>query len=276
MPELPEVETTGRGIAARLLNQRISRIEQKRDALRHSLPANLSTKLAGRTITAVERRAKYLLLRLDNGYSILLHLGMSGRLVIRDHDDGTRDRHDHLVFLFENGAVMRFHDARRFGMLDLVKTGEESEHRLLRHLGPEPLDRAFTAKELGKRLVGKKVAIKLALMDQSVVAGIGNIYACEALYAAGISPLRPAGGLTAHELDALVPAIKAVLKSAIKAGGSSLRDYVQASGELGYFQTRFAVYDREGQSCPRCRKCPGIKRITQGGRSTFWCEKQQR
>lgn len=279
MPELPEVETTGRGIAARLLNQRIIRLEQRRRDLRFPLPKNLAQKLEGRTLLAVTRRAKYLLLRLDGGSSLLLHLGMSGRMVIADSDDGQRDRHDHVVFTFGNGAVMRFNDARRFGMLDLVKTGEEHKHRLLAHIGPEPLDKAFTAKVLQERLRGRKAAIKLALLDQGVVAGIGNIYACEALYDAGINPNTEAGKVPPDKLALLVPAIKKVLKAALKDGGSSLRDYVQASGELGYFQTRFAVYDREGQPCPKCRHsgatCKGVLRFTQGGRSTFWCPAQQ-
>ena len=279
MPELPEVETTGRGIAAKLLNLRITKLEQHRRDLRFALPKNLASKLEGRQLVAVERRAKYLLLRLDDGYSLLLHLGMSGRMVIADADDGTRGKHDHVVFVFENGAVMRFNDARRFGMLDLVKTGEEHKHKLLAHIGPEPLDKAFTAKVLQERLAGRKTAIKLALLDQTVVAGIGNIYACEALYDAGINPNKEAGKVSADKLALLVPAIKKVLKAALKDGGSSLRDYVQTSGELGYFQTRFAVYDREGQPCPKCRAakitCTGVLRFTQGGRSTFWCAAQQ-
>lgn len=280
MPELPEVETTGRGIAAKLLGQTITRVEQRRKDLRQPMPRNLPALLEGRRLIAVERRAKYLLLRLDDGCSVLLHLGMSGRMVIAEHDDGTRDKHDHVVFSFGNGAVMRFNDARRFGMLDVVKTGAENQHKLLKHIGPEPLDSAFTAKVLAERLAGKKVAIKLALLDQRVVAGIGNIYACEALYDAGINPQKPAGKVSADKLALLVPAIKKVLKAALKDGGSSLRDYRQASGELGYFQTRFAVYDREGQPCPKCVKscktCPGVQRFTQGGRSTFWCPQQQR
>lgn len=275
MPELPEVETTGRGIARQLLGQRIVKLEQHRRDLRHPLPPNLARQVEGRKLIAVDRRAKYLLLRLDDGQSILLHLGMSGRMVISKKDDGTRDKHDHIVFIFGNGAVMRFNDARRFGMLDLVKTGEENSHKLLKHIGPEPLDKTFTAKVLAGRLMGKKVAIKLALLDQRVVAGIGNIYACEALYDAGINPKKPAGKVSTEKLSLLVPAIKKVLNAAIKAGGSSLRDYRQASGELGYFQTKFAVYDREGEACPRCKNCPGVQRFTQGGRSTFWCPKSQ-
>lgn len=276
MPELPEVETTGRGIAAELLGQRIVKLEQHRRDLRHALPKDLAKKLEGRKLVAVDRRAKYLLLRLDDGNSILLHLGMSGRMVISKHDDGKRDRHDHVVFIFGNGAVMRFNDARRFGMLDLVKTGEENRHKLLRHIGPEPLDKAFTAEVLAQRLKGRKAAIKLALLDQRIVAGIGNIYACEALYDAGINPKKPAGKVSAEKLALLVPAVKKVLKAAIKAGGSSLRDYKQTSGELGYFQTRFSVYDREGQACLRCKPASAVQRFTQGGRSTFHCPKCQR
>ena len=276
MPELPEVETTGRGIAAKLLGQRIVKLEQRRTTLRRPMPLGLPNLLEGRKLIAVERRAKYLLLRLDDGFSILLHLGMSGRIVISETDDGTRNKHDHVVFTFGNGAVMRFNDARRFGLLDLVKTGEEHTHKLLLHIGPEPLDKIFTGKVLAERVKGKKAAIKLALLDQTILAGIGNIYACEALFDAGIDPRKEAGKVSREKLDLLVPAIKKVLKAALKDGGSSLRDYRQASGELGYFQTRFAVYDREGQPCGRCVKCKGVQRFTQSGRSTFWCPQQQR
>ncbi len=276
MPELPEVETTGRGIAAKLLGLRITRLEQRRRDLRFPMPANLPALLEGRKLIAVTRRAKYLLLQLDDGHSILLHLGMSGRMVISEADDGTRDTHDHVVFTFNNGAVMRFNDARRFGMLDVVKTGEEHKHKLLKHIGPEPLGKEFTPQVLAERIKGKKAAIKLALLDQRIVAGIGNIYACEALYDAGINPNKEAGKVSADKLALLVPAIKKVLNAALKDGGSSLRDYVQASGELGYFQTKFAVYDREGQPCPKCTACKGVLRFTQGGRSTFWCKIQQK
>ncbi len=274
MPELPEVETTGRGLAAQLLNQTLIRAEQRRADLRSKMPINLRD-LEGAKLQAVERRAKYLLLRFDNHLTLLLHLGMSGRLVIARHDDGQRGKHDHLVLHFNKG-IMRFNDARRFGRVDLCETGSESQHPLLCHLGPEPLDRRFTPKALGAALTGRKTAIKLALLDQTIVAGIGNIYACEALYHANINPKRAAGSLRPAELAALVPAIKTVLTAAIKAGGSSLRDYVQTDGNLGYFQTKFAVYDREGQPCPGCTCNFGIERFTQGGRSTFWCRQKQR
>lgn len=276
MPELPEVETTGRGIAAKLLDLHIIKVEQRRRDLRLPMPEGLAQRLEGRKLVEVTRRAKYLLLRLDDGQTLLLHLGMSGRLVISDADDGTRDRHDHVVLTFSNGVVMRFNDARRFGVLDVIATKDETKHKLLKHIGPEPLAAGFTPAVLGAALKGRKTAIKLALLDQTVVAGIGNIYACEALFDAGINPRQEAGKVSPAKLALLVPAIRKVLKAALKAGGSSLRDYVQTSGELGYFQTKFAVYDREGQPCPRCSNCKGVQRFTQGGRSTFWCPQQQR
>lgn len=271
MPELPEVETTGRGIAARLLGRTIVHAEQRRADLRRPMPRHLPRLLEGRTLLAVTRRAKYLLLRFDTGDSLLLHLGMSGRVVIADRDDGARGKHDHVVLVFDDGAILRFNDARRFGLIEWVASGAEDTHPLLVALGPEPLPRSFTPARLAQALTGRKTAIKQALLDQAVVAGLGNIYVCEALFAAAISPLRPACSLTGDELARLVPAIKNVLQKSLKAGGSSLRDYVQASGELGYFQTQVAVYGREGQPCPRCGKCPGILRAVQGGRSTFWC-----
>lgn len=272
MPELPEVETTGRGLSAKLLGCRLIRLEQNRKDLRIPIPARLAARLEGATLREISRRAKYLLLRFDNGQTLLVHLGMSGRMVI----DGAREKHDHLIFHFSNGKHVAFNDARRFGLVDLMPTAQEAQHRLLRPLGPEPLDKGFTPAVLHAALQGKKTAIKLALLDQTLVAGIGNIYDCEALFMAGIAPTRAAGSLSAQECAALVPAIKDVLKAAIKAGGSSLRDYVQTSGELGYFQHNFKVYDRAGLPCPSGKKGHTIARMAQGGRSTFYCPKCQR
>lgn len=274
MPELPEVETTGRGVAAKLLNQKLLRVEQRRANLRGPMPKDMPA-LEGHKLLAVERRAKYLLLRFSNQQTLLIHLGMSGRLVISPRDDGSRDKHDHLVLHFSKG-VLRFNDARRFGRVEMFATGQENAQPVLKNLGPEPLEKAFTAKVLGERLTGKKIAIKLALLDQTIVAGLGNIYVCEALYLAGISPKRLAGSIKPTELEKLVPAIKKVLNAAIKAGGSSLRDYVQSDGNLGYFQNEFAVYDREGQACPSCTCSFGVERFSQGGRSTFWCRSKQK
>jgi formamidopyrimidine-DNA glycosylase len=275
MPELPEVETTGRGVAAKLLNQKLLRVEQRRKDLRAPMPKGMADTLESQKLEAVERRAKYLLLRFSGEQTLLIHLGMSGRLVITAKDDGTRDKHDHLVLHFAKG-MLRFNDARRFGRVDMFSTGSETMHPLLRHLGPEPLGKGFTPQVLAAALKGKKTAVKLALLDQTIVAGIGNIYACEALYYSGIAPTRAAGSLKLAELSKLVPAIKKVLNAAIKAGGSSLRDYVQSDGNLGYFQNEFAVYDREEQPCPGCTCATGVLRFTQGGRSTFWCKTKQR
>lgn len=279
MPELPEVETVGRGLSKSILNKRITRVELNRPDLRAPLPKDLTKRITGQSIREIKRRAKYLLLRTNGGETILLHLGMSGR-VTTGKDSGTREKHDHVALHFTGGTVLLFNDPRRFGRLDLMKTGDEEKHPLLRHLGPEPLDKSFTAKILGERLKGKKTAIKLALLDQTVVAGIGNIYASEALFWAGISPTRPAGQITGARAEKLVPAIKKVLNAAIKAGGSSLRDYRQASGELGYFQHKFAVYDKAAKPCPGCtcdwKETGGIRQSVLGGRSTFYCSTRQR
>jgi formamidopyrimidine-DNA glycosylase len=268
MPELPEVETVARGLAP-LAGLRIAKVEQHRKNLRFPLPRDLASRLVGQHVTRISRRAKYLLLQLSGGETLLVHLGMSGRLVI---NSGERKKHDHLVLHFTDGQTLIFNDPRRFGMIDLF----HDRHKLLQALGPEPLSRAFTPKALAANLKGKKTALKLALLDQRVVAGLGNIYVCEALYHAGLSPKRMAGSVSAEECARLVPAIKKVLKAAIRAGGSSLRDYVQASGELGYFQHNFAVYGREGQPCPTCTCRESVRRFTQGGRSTFWCAQKQR
>lgn len=282
MPELPEVETVGRGLSAKLQGQTLTKLELRRDGLRFPFPAKLSSTVKGQRLTRIERRAKYLLIHLSGGGALLLHLGMSGRLLICDHDDGTRHLHDHVIFHMDGGTIVRFNDARRFGLLDYVKNAAHAQqHQLLAHLGPEPLDEGqFTASYLHDALATKRIAIKLAIMDQAVVVGVGNIYASEALYLAKISPLRAANSLTKADCTRLVKCIRLVLDKAIAAGGSSLRDYVQASGELGYFQHQFAVYDRAGQACPDCscslKKTGGIQRISQGGRSTFWCPQQQK
>lgn len=279
MPELPEVETVCRGLAKALIGARFTGVEQHRPDLRTPLPKNLAARLQGRRITAIRRRAKYVLVVLDNDTVMLLHLGMSGRMVLSKNDRKPPGKHDHLVFHFDNGVTLRFNDPRRFGMCDLMEAGDMPAHRLLRHLGIEPLEKELTPAALAAEFKGKKASIKVALMDQRIVVGIGNIYACEALFHAGINPKRKAGACSREQLERLVPAIRNVLAAAIKAGGSSLRDYVQSDGELGYFQHHFAVYDREGKRCPGCRckveKTGGVKRITQGGRSTFYCATKQ-
>lgn len=279
MPELPEVETVRRGLIPKLVGQRLSRVVQRREDLRFPLPARLPERLAGRRVLAIERRAKYLLWRLEGAETLLLHLGMSGRMVLVDPKEAKRkpfDTHDHLVFVTGGGHEIRFNDARRFGMVDLVADSAMAAHKALAGLGPEPLDDAFDGPALAARLAGKRTPIKAALLDQRVVVGIGNIYACEALYLAGISPRRLASTVRGDRADRLVAAVKTVLQRAIADGGSSLRDHVQPDGELGYFQTRFAVYDREGVPCPGCDCGRSVRRIVQSGRSTFYCSRCQR
>ena len=274
MPELPEVETVRRGLIPKLVGRRIVRVVQRRKDLRLPLPKDMAGRLAGRRVTAIDRRAKYLLIRLDDGQVLLAHLGMSGRMRLLDRREAQAqpfERHDHVVLETDRGWQIRFNDPRRFGLMLLIGAAHIDGHKLLKGLGPEPLDDDFTGAALNVRLKGKKVALKLALLDQRVVAGVGNIYACEALFQAGLSPKRAAGKVAPERADKLVAAIKDVLSRSIRDGGSSLRDHVQPDGELGYFQTRFAVYDREGQVCATCRSNRPIKRFAQGGRSTFWC-----
>ncbi len=275
MPELPEVETVCRGLRAAIGGRVIARVHQRRPDLRRPFPRGFVKRLTGRRVEAIDRRGKYLLIRLDDGVVLIVHLGMSGRMVV-----GARrnrfDTHDHVVFETADGLDVVFNDPRRFGLMDLVEADRLDRHKLLRGMGPEPLDAAFTPAVLGAALAGRKTAIKAALLDQRIVAGLGNIYVCEALFRAGISPRRRAGTVGPAQAGRLVPAIKNVLDDAIAAGGSSLKDYVQTDGELGYFQHRFAVYDREGKPCPGCRCGGSVKRIVQGGRSTFFCPNRQR
>jgi formamidopyrimidine-DNA glycosylase len=276
MPELPEVETVRRGLAARVEGHRLAEVAQRRADLRWPLPPDFAKRLTGRRVERIDRRAKYLLFRLDADETLIVHLGMSGRMYLAA--PGTAAplaAHDHIRFGTDEGWHVTFHDARRFGMMDLWPTDRLGEHRLLKDLGPEPLSNAFNGPSLSDALAGKQTPIKTALLDQKVVAGLGNIYVSEALFYAGISPRRQATSVAGARALRLAPAIKAVLERAIAAGGSSLRDYVQASGELGYFQHQFAVYDREGQPCPKCACKRGVRRLAQSGRSTFYCPKLQ-
>jgi formamidopyrimidine-DNA glycosylase len=277
MPELPEVETVRRGLATVWEGRRFAAVLCRRADLRQPFPPRFAERLTGGRIEAVERRAKYLVVRLESGLAMLAHLGMSGRMVIgpilRNEPPGT---HDHVIFSTDDGTAVTFTDPRRFGLMTLCEPGQLPTHPLLAKLGPEPLDDGFTASVLAAALAGKGSPIKVALLDQANVAGLGNIYVCESLFRAGISPLRPAGAVTLPELARLVPAIKAVLTEAIAAGGSTLRDHVRPDGELGYFQHTFAVYGRAGEPCPGC-DCGGtVQRAVQGGRSTFYCAKRQR
>ena len=278
MPELPEVETVLRGLAARLTGRRIVRAAVHRADLRWPLPPGLARRLTGAEVVGFRRRAKYILMRLSGGDSVLLHLGMSGRIAIGRAGTNLVTPHEHLVLETDDGWRVGLVDPRRFGSVDLVATAAEDAHRLLAGLGPEPLGADFTPAVLSAALAGKRTPIKAALLDQGVVAGLGNIYVCEALFRAGISPLRTAATVPGARAARLVPAIQATLTEAIAAGGSSLRDYVQPSGELGYFQHAWKVYGREGEACERCpgEACSGIRRVVQGGRSTFYCGKVQR
>ncbi len=276
MPELPEVETVCRGLRRKIEGRRLIRVVQRRPDLRKPFPKNFSQRLRGQRILAIERRAKYILIVLEADLVLIIHLGMSGRLLIHDDPAQTLETHDHVAFQTDDNQLIVYRDPRRFGLMDIASHSGLASHPLLRDIGPEPLDPDFTPTELSNRLRGRKTPIKSALLDQRIVAGLGNIYVCEALYRAGISPRRQAATVAGRRAELLVPAIREVLQDAIEAGGSSLRDYVQTDGELGYFQHRFAVYDREGVKCPRCACASGVRRINQGGRSTFYCPKFQR
>ena len=280
MPELPEVETIVRGLRTRLEGRRLVRVVQRRDDLRFPLPPRFAERLTGRRVETIGRRAKYILFHLDQGEVLLCHLGMSGRMVLVDRPDQPLARHDHIVFTTEDGWDVRFNDARRFGAMDLIDATRLDQHWLLKDLGPEPLGNGFNGPFLADKLAGKRTPIKAALLDQKVVAGLGNIYVCEALFGAGLSPRRLARSVQGRRAERLVAAIRDVLRRAIEAGGSSLRDYVQTDGELGYFQHHWAVYGREGAPCPGCRceleRTGGIRRIVQSNRSTFFCSTRQR
>ncbi len=288
MPELPEVETVRRGLEPILVGNRFAAIEQRRADLRFPLPQRFAERLEGRTVEALDRRAKYLLARLDDGEVLVMHLGMTGRFTI-DYANSAAiktqrriPKHEHIVFHLADGTFIRYADVRRFGLMDLIRAEALEDHALFKGLGVEPLSDDFTPEWFGSRLAGKATPIKAALIDQRLIAGLGNIYACEALYAARVSPLRLAGtlatktGKPTKKTGALVEAVRGVLARAIRAGGSSLRDYRHADGKLGRFQHRFKVYGREGKLC-RTKDCRGlVRRIVQGGRSTFYCPICQR
>jgi formamidopyrimidine-DNA glycosylase len=278
MPELPEVETVRLGLVPVLEGRKLVRVEARRPDLRIAFPPHFAERLTGRRIEKLRRRAKYLLAYLDRDEILLIHLGMSGRFFVDLHRANSTGlgAHDHVMFETDRGARIVYSDHRRFGLMTLLPTDELQSHKLLKGLGPEPLTADFSAAHLTAALSGKKTPIKSALLDQRVVAGLGNIYVCEALFRAGISPKRLAARVGGDQAKRLVVSIRAVLDDAIAAGGSTLRDYRQADGELGYFQHRFRVYDREGERCTK-RGCRGrIKRIVQSGRSTFFCPVCQR
>jgi len=275
MPELPEVETVRRGLALKISGRRIVRAELRRLDLRRPFPPALAERLDGAQIGALGRRGKYILIELDADGVLLLHLGMSGRGTVGNAALPAAP-HDHVVLTLDDKTMIRFNDPRRFGLIDYVRRGEAARHPLLARLGPEPLEASFDGAYIASKLAGKLTPIKAALLDQRIVAGLGNIYVCEALYRAGLSPKRLAASIGRRRADRLAAAIKSVLTEAIAAGGSSVRDYVQADGELGYFQHHWAVYGREGEPCPGCNCAEGVRRIAQSGRSTFYCAKRQR
>jgi formamidopyrimidine-DNA glycosylase len=297
MPELPEVETVRLGLAPVLVGNSFASVEQRRGDLRFPLPKRFAERLQGRKVDALDRRAKYLLARLDDGEVLVMHLGMTGRFSI-DHSNGANGKprelgefahdqeqtpkHEHIVFHLADGTAVRYSDTRRFGLMDLIPGEALPAHALFKDLGIEPLSSDFTGNCLASRLKGKATSIKAALVDQRLIAGLGNIYACEALFRAGISPLRLARSLPTKTgkptktIEALVKAVRSVLGEAIKAGGSSLRDYARADGKLGRFQHSFKVYGREEKPC-RKKGCRGtVRRIVQNGRSTFYCPNCQR
>ncbi len=275
MPELPEVETICRGVRPLIAGRSFSRVSVRRGDLRRPVPPDFCRRLEGQSIKAVKRRGKYMLLSLGSGESVIIHFGMSGRLAVRPLWPQTPDRHDHILMAIEGGQTLVFNDPRRFGLMTVAASSGLDSHPLLASLGVEPLSPQFDAAYLSAGLAGRRGVLKPALLDQALIAGIGNIYACEALYQARLSPLRPASTIQGRRAGRLVAALKAVLTAAIDAGGSSLRDHRQPNGELGYFQHNFAVYGRPGA---RCRRGCGamITHIRQAGRSTFHCSRCQK
>jgi formamidopyrimidine-DNA glycosylase len=288
LPELPEVETVRRGLTPAMEQRVIVAADVRRPDLRWPLPPDMAARLAGHRVLRLRRRSKYILVDLSSGETLIIHLGMSGRMLISPAEGGRAapgvfhhahpapEKHDHVVLDMEDGTRITFNDARRFGAMDLVATDACDSHRMLADLGPEPMGNAFSEGYLVDRLKGRQMPVKAALLDQKVVAGLGNIYVCETLFRAGLAPTRPAGRIAAARVAGLVPIIREVLSEAIEAGGSSLRDYRQAGGELGYFQHAFRVYGREGDACVTSG-CTGIvRRVVQSGRSSFYCPRCQR
>ena len=282
MPELPEVETVRRGLSPAMEGAVIAQADVNRPDLRWPFPEGMAKRLTGARVEQLRRRSKYILGDLDTGETLLIHLGMSGRMLISGdplgqfaHDHPAPEKHDHVVLHMDNGARITFNDPRRFGAMDLLDTATADQHKLLAVLGPEPLGNDFHEAHLIAAFEGKNTPVKSALLDQGIVAGLGNIYVCEAQFRSGISPTRKAGRISKPRVAALVPIIRQVLAEAIEAGGSSLRDFRQADGELGYFQHSFDVYGREGEAC-RTEGCGApIARIVQSGRSSFYCRSCQ-
>ena len=276
MPELPEVETVRRGLAPAMEGYVLLQAKMHRPNLRFPFPNDFGQRLIGKTVKSLGRRAKFLLITLDDGAVLITHLGMSGGFRIYESDPPPLDKHDHVVFNMSNGFEIRYNDPRRFGFMDLTTEAEITLHPMLSKIGPEPVHPGLSGPEMAARLKGKATPIKAALLDQSVIAGIGNIYASEVLFMAGISPKRKANNVQGKRAEKLTAAIHEVLIQAIEAGGSSLRDHRQTSGELGYFQHSFKVYGRAGKPCPVCGPSVQVSQITQSGRSTFFCSCCQR
>ena len=276
MPELPEVETVRRGLAPVLQGHRLSRVITRRTDLRWPLPDGFGQRLTNRQVTAVARRAKFLTIRLDNDMIWIAHLGMSGRFRIFEGDLPPEEPHDHVIVETDGGVTIRYNDPRRFGFMDLTAGADLDAYPMLASMGPEPLGPGFTTAVLAERLKGRAAPIKAALLDQRTVAGLGNIYVCEVLHQAGISPNRKARTVQGGRVVKLHAAIVDVLARAIEAGGSSLRDHRQPDGELGYFQHNFLAYGRAGADCRRCGPGYPIRQIVQSGRSTFYCSNCQR
>lgn len=293
MPELPEVETVRRGLLPVMEGRRVLALEQRRKDLRFPLPERFAERVAGRRILSLDRRAKYLLAHLDSGDTLIMHLGMTGRFVIESGGRitepgefatavGRHVVHDHVVFRMEGDAIVTYNDVRRFGFMVLVEAGGLAEHPLVRDLGLEPLGNQLSGEAIARLFAGRTTPLKAALLDQKLIAGLGNIYVCEALHRAGLSPRRAAGSIVGKDgsptvrAERLAAEIRAVLEEALVAGGSTLRDFAHTDGSLGYFQHRFRVYDREGEPCPNPRCAGAVRRLVQSGRSTFFCASCQR
>ncbi|SCA56985.1 formamidopyrimidine/5-formyluracil/ 5-hydroxymethyluracil DNA glycosylase [Candidatus Terasakiella magnetica] len=274
MPELPEVETVRLGLLPALEGQIIKDVIVRRRDLRTPIPEDFEDHVRGQKVLSLKRRSKYVLVELENGQTIIIHLGMSGRIRIEEGNPPEPDKHDHVEFITDSRKCIRFGDPRRFGFVDLIKEGGVEKYPSIMKLGPEPLSEAFSGALLHERFKGKTTSMKAALMDQRIVAGLGNIYVNEALFRSGILPTKKAGKLSKVKAEKLVGVIKEVLAEAIEAGGSSLKDHRQTDGELGYFQHSFKVYGREDELCSSCEES-SIKRIVQQGRSTFYCSKCQ-
>ncbi|WP_448954552.1 bifunctional DNA-formamidopyrimidine glycosylase/DNA-(apurinic or apyrimidinic site) lyase [Labrys neptuniae] len=288
MPELPEVETVRRGLEPAMTGASFVEVEARRPDLRFALPANFAGRLAGRTILSMGRRAKYLLADLSSGEVLVMHLGMTGRFLITAPDGGVEEpgefanevvedaKHDHVVFRLSNRFTITYNDVRRFGFMDLVPRAELETSRHFKAMGIEPLGNELSGETIARLFAGKIAPLKAALLDQGLIAGLGNIYVCEALHRSGLAPERAAGTLADGQATQLAEVIREVLTEAVEAGGSTLKDYRHTDGSLGYFQHRFRVYDREGEACPT-PDCRGtIERLVQSGRSTYWCRQCQK